>query len=174
MNQRQGIELPGRELLIDVAGANGSTPLKLQSGGFLAATPGNIEPFIRESATHAVEHFFGNQIANGAFHNAPGRGRAEVNELFRGKELLQLRLHLAVQIFEPLSAVTNHGRAEGAKSFLAHFDRARNVELNVSHKACESFHKVGETQGVSIVCRTNLDRARAGMVSSKRRENAIT
>ena len=62
-----------------------------------------------------------------AFHHAPRRRGAEVNELFGGKQRLQLRLHFRVKIFEALPAMPNHWRTECLESFVADFDRSRNV-----------------------------------------------
>ena len=42
-----------------------------------------------------------------------------------------------------MATVADHGGTERAKSFFADFDRSRNVEFDVSHKAIarEIFHK---------------------------------
>src|SRR5262249_14698311 len=44
-----------------------------------------------------------------------------------------------------------HRRREGTKGFFADFDRAGDVEFNMSHKDCEIFHKLRSLwQGVLI------------------------
>jgi hypothetical protein len=47
--------------------------------------------------------------------------------LLCGKQLLELRLDFRVKVFETLAAMADHGRAESLESFLADFDRSRNV-----------------------------------------------
>src|SRR6185503_16380645 len=81
-----------------------------------------------------------NQIANGTFHHTPGRRGAEINQLPRGKQSLQLGLNPGVKIFESLSTVTDHWRSERAKRFLADLDRTRNMQFDMCHKGREIFH----------------------------------
>ena len=85
MNQRQGVELAGREFLVDGLGTNGRTPFHLQALSLFAAALGHVEPLVRERAAHAVQDLFGNQVANRAFHHAPGGGGGKVNQLLRGE-----------------------------------------------------------------------------------------
>ena len=114
-------------------GASPSQPGSASASWF-AATLRDIEPFVRECAAHAVENLLGDEIAYGAFHHAPGRGRGNVYELFRGEKLLKLGLDFRVQIFEPLPAMADHRRTKRAKGFLAYFDRSRNMVFYVCHK----------------------------------------
>ena len=51
----------------------GEPHVDLQAFGVFAAALRDIQPFVRERAAHAVEDFFRDEIANGAFHHAPGR-----------------------------------------------------------------------------------------------------
>jgi hypothetical protein len=74
-----------------------------------------------------------NEVADGAFHNAPGGTRAEKDELLRIKQLLQLRLNLGVKVFESLSPMSDHRRTKRLKRFIADLDRPRDIQLNVSH-----------------------------------------
>ncbi|MDB6019138.1 MAG: hypothetical protein JWR19_3627 [Pedosphaera sp.] len=134
VDEREGVELAGGEFGIDGGGADGRAPIDLEGFGLLAATQGDVEPFVRESAAHAVEDLFGHEIADGTFHDAPGGGGAEIDQLFGVQEGLQLGLDFGVEVFEALAAMANHRRAESAKRFLADFDRSRNVEFDVCHK----------------------------------------
>src|ERR1700722_268550 len=134
MDERERIELAGGEFGVDLFGADGRTPFSLETFGLLAATGGDIEPLVRERAAHAVEDLFGHEIADGAFHDAPGGRGAEVDELLGVEQRLKLGHHLAVKVFEALAAMADHGRSKRAKGFLADFDRARNMEFNMRHR----------------------------------------
>src|ERR1019366_9043691 len=81
------------------------------------------------------EHLLADQIAEGTFHHAPGGGGANIDQLLRAKQLLELGLNLRVEVFEALPAMADHRRAESAEGLLANFYRSRNVQFNVSHKA---------------------------------------
>jgi hypothetical protein len=48
--------------------------------------------------------------------------------------LLELRLDFRVKVFETLPAMADHRRAKRLESFLADFDRSRNVQFDVWHK----------------------------------------
>src|SRR6266481_3553747 len=58
------------------------------------------------------------------------------------QQLLQLRLDFCVEIFVALTPMADHRRRKRAKRFLTDLDRPRNVQFNVSHKSCETFHKL--------------------------------
>src|SRR2546425_396304 len=77
MDEGEGVELAGREFRVHGLGPDGQAPLDLEPLGRLAAALGDVEPFVREGAAHAVEHFFGDEIADGAFHHAPRRAGAQ-------------------------------------------------------------------------------------------------
>jgi hypothetical protein len=63
------------------------------------------------------------------------------NQLPRAEERLEAWLDLRVEIFEPLAAMSDHGRAQRAKRFLAHLDRTWNVQLHVCHKRTANIEK---------------------------------
>src|SRR5881394_2675847 len=134
MNERQGVELAGGELLVDGIRQDGRAPFDFEAFGLLAATLGDVEPFIGEGAAHAAEDLFGDEVPNRAFHDAPGGAGAQVNQLLREKERLELRLNFCVEIFEALAPMTDHRGTESAKGFFAHFDRARNMQFYMGHK----------------------------------------
>ena len=133
VNQRERVELSGGESGVHLFGANRRAPRHLEGFGRFAAAFGNIKPLVGERPAHAVEHLPGNKISDRAFHHAPGRRGAQINQLFRGQERLQLRLDFRQEVFEPLPAMADHRRAEGAERFLAHLDRAGDVQFYVSH-----------------------------------------
>ena len=132
MDECERIELAGGELRIYGFGEDRRAPRDLEGVSLLAAALGDIEPFVRERAAHAAQNFFGDEISDGAFHHAPGRAGAQVNELLGVEQLLQLRLDFGVKVFESLPAVADHGRAKRAKGFLAYLDRPGDVQLDVS------------------------------------------
>jgi len=108
-------------------------PDTLERLGLFAAALGDVEPFVGERAAHAVEDFFSDEIADGAFHDAPSGRGAEIDELLRVKERLQLGLDFGVKVFEALAAMADHGGAKGAKSLVADFDRPRDMEFYMCH-----------------------------------------
>ena len=112
----------------------------LQRLGLLAAAFGHVEPFVRKRAAHAVQDFFGDEIADGAFHHAPGGRGGDIDELLRVKQLLKLGLDGGVKVFEPLAAMADHRLAKRLEGFLAHLDRSRYVQFDVCHKFVEIFH----------------------------------
>ncbi len=141
VDEGEGVELAGREFCVHGLGPDGQTPLNLERLGRLAAALGDVEPFVREGAAHAVEHFFGDEIADGPFHHAPRRAGAQINKLAGVEERLQLRLDFGVEVLEGLAAVSNHRRAKRLEGFLADFDRPRNVQLDVRHGSqAETLH----------------------------------
>ena len=123
----QRVELAGGEFFVHRLGADGRAPVHLQRLGVLAAAFGHVEPFVRERAAHAVEDFFGDQIADGAFHHAPGGRGGDINELLRVKQLLELRLDGGIKVFEALAAMADHRLRKCLEGFLADFDRPRNM-----------------------------------------------
>ena len=77
---------------------------------------------------------------------------ARLREKFSEEQLLQLRLHLRIQIFEALAAVTDHRRAERLERLVAHFDRAWDVQFYVRHKRREIFRRTHPTQAGVCPC----------------------
>jgi hypothetical protein len=112
----------------------GEPHVRLQAFGLLAAALGDVEPFVRERAAHAVEDLLGHEIADRAFHHAPRAGGGQVDELFGVKQLLELRLDLGDEVFVALTAMTDHRGAKSLVSLFADFNRSWNVEFNVSHR----------------------------------------
>ena len=139
VNQREGIEPAAGKLFVHLVGADGRTPGHLERLGVLAAAFGNFKPLVGKRAAHAVQHFPGNEIAQGAFHDAPGGGGAEENELLGVKEPLQLRLDFPIKVFELLPAMADHRRTKGPERFLAHLDRSGNVQFDARHKQGAKF-----------------------------------
>ena len=127
VNHRQRVELAGGEFLVHGLGADGRAPRHLQRLGVLAAALRHVEPFVRERAVHAVQDFFGDEIPDRAFHHAPGGRGGDIDLLLRVKQLLELRLDFRVEVFEPLSAMTDHRRAKCLERFFAYFNRSRYV-----------------------------------------------
>lgn len=143
MDEGEGIEFAGGEFGVHLLGEDGAAPIDLEGFGLLAAALGDIEPFVGESAAHAVEDLFGDEVADCSFHDAPGGGGGEINETVGVEELLEAGLDGAIEIFKGLAAVADHGGAEGLESFFADFDRAWDVEFYVWHKRKGRFHKGG-------------------------------
>src|SRR5439155_24442956 len=81
VNEREGVELAGGEFGVHLFNANRRAPRHLERLGGFAAASGDIGPFVGESAAHAVQRFFGDQVADGAFHHAPGGGSAQKDQL---------------------------------------------------------------------------------------------
>ena len=133
MNDGDRIEFAGGELPVNRLGANGRTPFHLQPLGRFATALGYVEPFVRERAVHAVQDAFLDEIADGPLHHAPGGRSGQINQLLGGKQGLELRLDFAVEVFEPLAAMTDHGGAKGLQRFFADFDGTGNEELDVWH-----------------------------------------
>ena len=123
----EGVELAGGELFVHGLGADGRAPVHLERLGLFAAAFGDVEPFVRKRAAHAVEDLSGDEIADGAFHHAPGGRGGEIDQLLGGKQLLELRLDFGVKVFEALAAMTDHRRAKRLEGLLADLDRSRNV-----------------------------------------------
>ena len=104
--------------------ASASLPQRLETSSHLS-----------EKAPHMqFRTFFCNEIADRAFHHAPGGRGAEINELLRVEQLLQLRLDLGVEVFEALPAMADHRGAKGVEGFFADFDRSRDMQFHVCHK----------------------------------------
>jgi hypothetical protein len=141
VNQRQRVELARGQFFIHRFRANGRAPRHLERFGLFAAAFRDIEPFVGKCAAHAVEHFFGDQIADGAFHHPPGGGGAQKNQLLGVEKRLQLRLDSRVEVFEPLPAMADHRRTERAERLLADLDRPRNVEFYVPHDFPRSLNR---------------------------------
>ena len=72
VDQRNGIEIAGREFFVEGSGIDVLAPIDLERLGFFAATAADLEPFVGERAAHAVEDAAGNEIADRRFHHAPG------------------------------------------------------------------------------------------------------
>ena len=64
MNQGDGIELSGRQLLIYRLVIDVFAPLDLERLGFFPAPSGDIEPFVGKSAAHTTKHAAIDQIAD--------------------------------------------------------------------------------------------------------------
>src|SRR5581483_3113233 len=102
--------------------------------GLFAATLRDIEPFVRKSAAHAIEHLLRNEIADGAFHHAPGGRSAQIDQLLRVEYGLQLGLDARVEVLEALAAMADHGRTKRAKGFFTDFNGPRDVQFHMCHK----------------------------------------
>jgi hypothetical protein len=139
VDQSKCVELAGGEFGVDLFGANRRTPFDLESFGLFAAALGDIEPLVREGAAHAVENLLRDEVADGAFHHAPGGGGAEIDQLLGVEQGLQLGLHFGVKIFKALAAMTDHRGSKSAKGFLAYFDGSRNVQFYMCHKKYVKF-----------------------------------
>jgi hypothetical protein len=61
--------------------------------------------------------------------------------------LLQLRLDFGVKVFEPLTAMADHGRTKRLKRLGADFDRSRNVQFDVRHNVDE---KVAQPSSILV------------------------
>jgi len=73
VNQRDGIEVARGEFLIERGRVDRFAPFHLERLGGFPAAAADVEPFIREGATHAIEHAARHEISNRRFHYAPGR-----------------------------------------------------------------------------------------------------
>ena len=130
VNQRDGIELSGRQLPIDCLRIDVLAPFDLQRLGVLAAPLRDIEPFVRKRAAHAAEHAAIDQIADRGFHHAPGRGRGKKHRLLRAEQLLKLRMNRAVKILEIVAAMADHRPRKCRPGFFGNFDRTGNESLS--------------------------------------------
>ena len=133
VNKGDGVEFAGGKLGVEQFRQDRLTPFHLEPLGLLAAALGNVEPFVGKRAAHAVEHFLGDEIANGAFHHTPRGGGGEEHRLFGAEKGLELRMNGRVELLEVVAAVADHRLAESGKGFLRNFDRARDEELGVRH-----------------------------------------
>ena len=106
-------------------------PLHLERLGFLAAAPRHVEPFVGKSAAHAAEDALPDEIANRPLHHPPGRGGGKKDRLLRAEERLQLRMNLAVELFECFAAVPDHRPRESGQGLLRDLDRAGCEKLVV-------------------------------------------
>jgi hypothetical protein len=123
VNQRERVESPGSQLSINRLWVNRLTPLDLQRNCRFSAAFGNIEPFIGESATHAIQHALANQVPDCSFHNTP-RGRCrEINLLLGAKQVLQFRVYAPVKLFEVAASVTNHRLGHCGERFGRYLNR---------------------------------------------------
>jgi hypothetical protein len=96
MGERVPVELAGGEGLADGFRVDGLTPVELQGLGVLAAALGDVVPLVGEGAVHAVEDPLAADVAQGAFHHAPGRAGAEVDGVLGDEHLLQAGLHVFI------------------------------------------------------------------------------
>jgi hypothetical protein len=79
VDQGDGVVAAGGELAARAAGSTGWPHSALRAPGLLAAAEGDIEPLVGEGAVHAVEHLLLHDVAEGAFHHAPGAAGREVD-----------------------------------------------------------------------------------------------
>jgi len=135
MDERERVELASGELLVHFLSADGRAPRDLKPFGLFATALADIEPLVGERAAHAVENFLRDEIADGAFHHAPGGRSAEIDELFGGEQRLKLRLHPRVEVLEALAAVADHWRSERLKGLFADFNRTGDVQFHVCHNS---------------------------------------
>jgi hypothetical protein len=77
--------------------------------------------------TCSFQDLFRDEVPNRAFHDAPRRGGAQIDELLCVEQLLKLWLDARVEVFESLAAVADHRGAKRLERFLAHFNRAWDV-----------------------------------------------
>ena len=129
--KRDGVELSGGELGVDVFRIDVFSPFDLQRLGVFAAALGDVEPFVGERAAHAAKDAAIDQVADGGLHHAPGRGGGKEDRLFGHEQLLQFRVNVAVEVFERFAAMADHGAREGGHGFLGDFDGAGSEELVV-------------------------------------------
>ena len=134
MNEGEGVEVAGGEAGVDLFGADGGAPGDLEGFGVFAEFLGYVEPLVGEGSAHAVEDLFGAEVGQCSFHDAPGAGGGEVNPLLGGQHGLKLRLDAAVEVFEALTAVPDHGLGHGLKGLGAHLNGSGDVQLHVCHK----------------------------------------
>ena len=113
MDEGDGVEFAGFQLGLDGLGEDGLAPFDLEFFGLFAAFEGDVVPFVRKGPVHAGEDFFGNEIAEGTFHDSPSGGGAEENGLFGEKEFLKARLDVGVEILEIFAPVADHGFGKG-------------------------------------------------------------
>ena len=131
VNERDGVETALGELFAHLLRPDRLTPLDLQSLGLLAAALGDIEPLVGKRTAHAVQNFFGNQIADRAFHHAPGGGGGEKDRAGGSEKRLQAGLDAAIEFFEIAAAVADHRTAHRTVGFFGDLDRAGNEKLGV-------------------------------------------
>ena len=116
VNQRNGVEFTRGELCFNKSRRDRLAPLDLQFFSLLSAAQGYVIPFIRKGTAAAVEHFLVHEVLDGAFHDAPRGGGADVNSLSRAEKSLELGLDVSVKIGEIFAAMPNHGLAHGSIS----------------------------------------------------------
>ena len=132
MNESDGVELSGREFRVDRLVIDRLPPLHLERLGLLAATPGDIEPFVGKRAAHAAEDAVAlTRLRIGRFHHAPGGRGGKKNRLLRAEQCLQARMNLAVEILEILAAMADHRPRKSRERFFRNLDRAGNEEFVV-------------------------------------------
>ena len=135
MNDSHGLVPALLELGADLFAPDRLAPFHLERLGLLAAFARHIQPFVRKSPAHAVEHLaFPDQIPNRSLHHPPRRGGGQENRLLRLEQLLQPRLNPAIEFFELATPVPNHRTAECAEGLLGHLNRARDVKLHAMEK----------------------------------------
>ena len=113
VDEGDAVELAGGEGLADGFRVDGLAPVELQGFGVLAAALGDIVPLVGERAVHAVEHALAADVAEGAFHHAPGGARGEIDRVLGVEHGLQSRLHVIVQLDEIAGTMADHGFSHG-------------------------------------------------------------
>lgn len=108
VDQGDGVELACYEFFLERLRVDRFAPIDLERLGGFSATPADVEPFVGEGAAHAVEDAAGNEIADGSFHHAPGRGGGEENGLFGSKQSLEARMNGSVESAEVFAAMADH------------------------------------------------------------------
>jgi len=71
VHERDGIELTGLQLRLDLFRQDWLAPLDLERLGLLAATLADVEPLIGELRHRNSSTLPGDEIAYGSFHHAP-------------------------------------------------------------------------------------------------------
>ena len=135
MDEGHCIELTRCEALVDLVCPDWLAPLHGVGFRLLAAALGNVVPFVRKRAIAAVQHLFGHQIADAAFHDAEGGRGAQKHQTFGAEKLLEHRLDFGIQILEALAAVPDHRLRHGSKGVRADFDGSGDVKFDVGAHA---------------------------------------
>jgi len=130
VNQGECVKSAGSQLSIDRQRVNRLAPLDLQRRGGFSAAFGDVEPFIGEGTTHAVEDALADEVPDCSFHNAPRRGGREINLPLSSKEVLQFRVHTSVKLFEIAASVTDHGFGHRGERFRRYFNRSGDKEFD--------------------------------------------
>jgi hypothetical protein len=105
------------------------SPLKLLR--LVAATLGNIIPFVGEGTGHAVENLALHEIAERSLHDSPSGGGGDIDGPGGLEELLKSGLDGGVEFFEIVAAMADHRLAEGLESFFGNLNGPRAEEFDV-------------------------------------------